>query len=177
MKIGNSSVSVPQISSAKRISDIPPILVGVSIFVHLTLSEILPLMLTCKAWKNILYGEEFWEEMCVSRNKLSRELINIVSRWGISYRKWFQLLLTELLSGPASSFSATPNWALVIEEPPVGSDQIPCMLCVLALSYMLSNIMYVILLFLFVSFKAFVGVGPLPTVGVIFNGLFSLATR
>ena len=143
MKIGNSSVSVPQISSAKRISDIPPILVGVSIFVHLTLSEILPLMLTCKAWKNILYGEEFWEEMCVSRNKLSRELINIVSRWGFSYRKWFQLLLTELLSGPASSFSAT---ALVIEEPPVGSDQIPCMSCVLALSCMLSNIMYVILI-------------------------------
>ena len=74
-------------------------------------------------------------------------------------------------------FSATPNSALVIEEPPVGSDQIPCMLCVLALSYMLSNIMYVILLLLFVSFKAFVGVGPLPTVGVIFSGLFSLATR
>ena len=149
----------------KNIHDIP-VSVFVLIFTHFTANEILPLILACKSWERILYGEEYWFAMCEHKMKatlssgrpetglrtvLSRMdprtsyLSTVISQLGISsYRSLFPIFLTELLTGyeSANLFTATPPRALVIEQPPVGSVQIPCMLADIQLHLYTNKIIF-----------------------------------
>lgn len=123
----------------------------VLVFTHVSTKEILPLILTCKMWERILYGEEYWFAMCenkikatLSSGRLDTKLRSVLSQLGFrnylrtvisqlglsSCRSLFPVFLTELLTGfePATLFTRTPPGALIVEQPPVGSDQIPCIL-------------------------------------------------
>ena len=148
----------------QNINDIP-VSVFVLIFTHFTANEILPLILACKTWERILYSEEYWFAMCEHKMKATissgrpetglrtilsqmnppRYLSTVISQLGLSsYRSLFPIFLTELLTGyeSATLFTATPPRALVIEQPPVGSDQIPCMLADIQLHLYTNKIIF-----------------------------------